>query len=325
MKTAKPLNIIFAGTPEFAAISLQALIQSPHNIMAVYTQPDRPAGRGRKLTASPVKELALKHNIPVFQPLTLRDEEEQKKLASLNADLMVVVAYGLILPKAVLTAPKLGCINVHASLLPRWRGAAPIQRAILAGDVKTGVTIMQMDEGLDTGAMLYKVECPIHPVDTSETLHDRLAILGGEALLHTLEHLPELKPESQESANATYAHKIKKEEAQLDLDSSAEELARKVRAFNPWPVVFYELKKKDPAMPLKYDMKPIIRVWEAIALTNEENKKLGTIFSSPEGLDMTTQKGILRILKLQLPGGSVVSATDFYNGYASMFDLEKLT
>ncbi|MHB1949086.1 MAG: methionyl-tRNA formyltransferase [Gammaproteobacteria bacterium] len=321
----QPLNIIFAGTPEFAATSLQALIQSPHNIIAVYTQPDRPAGRGRKLTASPVKELALQHNIPVFQPQTLRDEEEQKKLASLNADLMVVVAYGLILPKAVLSAPTLGCINVHASLLPRWRGAAPIQRAILAGDTKTGVTIMQMDEGLDTGAMLYKVECPIHPDDTSETLHDRLANLGGDALLHTLDHLSDITPVMQDNAAATYAHKIKKEEAQLDLDSSAEELARKVRAFNPWPVAYYELKKKNATMSLKHDMKPIIRVWEAVALNNKDAKKQGSIFSSPEGLDITTKNGILRVLKLQLPGGSIFSAADFYNGYAWMFDLEKLT
>lgn len=318
MKSVKPLNIIFAGTPEFAATSLQALIQSPHNIIAVYTQPDRPAGRGRKLTASPVKELALKHHIPVFQPLTLRDEAEQKKLASLNADLMVVVAYGLILPKAILTAPKLGCINVHASLLPRWRGAAPIQRAILEGDANTGVTIMQMDEGLDTGAMLYKVECPIHSNDTSETLHDRLALLGGDALLSTLDNLSEINPAIQDNALATYAHKMKKEEAQLDFNLSAEELVRKVRAFNPWPVAYCELKKKD-------DTKSVARIWEAVAIINKEKLPSGRIFSSPEGLDITTQNGILRVLKLQLPGGSIFSAADFYNGHAGMFDLEKLT
>lgn len=305
MNLAKPLNLIFAGTPEFSAVTLQALLSSQHTIKAVYTQPDRPAGRGRKLTASPVKELALQHQLPVFQPESLRVESEQQKLANLQADLMIVVAYGLILPPAVLTAPRLGCINVHASLLPRWRGAAPIQRAILAGDAVTGVTIMQMDAGLDTGAMLYKVECPIEASDTSERLHDRLAELGAKALLHTLDHLATIQPEAQEDALATYAHKIKKEEAELDWNLPAAALVLKVRAYNPWPVAFSNG----------------VRVWEAMAV-EQDTKHIppGTIVqASIQGIDVATGQGILRLLKLQLPGGKVLSAADILNARKNEF------
>jgi methionyl-tRNA formyltransferase len=231
-------NIIFAGTPHFSVAALEALIQSPHKVVAVYTQPDRPSGRGRKLTESPVKQKALEHHLSVYQPLSLKNPEEQQRLADLKADLMVVVAYGLILPKAVLQAPRLGCINIHASLLPRWRGAAPIQRAIVAGDARSGVTIMQMDEGLDTGAMLYKVQCPIEQNDTSEILLNRLSTMGADALLHTLAHLTSIKPEPQDHHLATYAHKITKEEANIDWSEPADVIARKIRGFNPWPVMY---------------------------------------------------------------------------------------
>lgn len=229
MKPVSSYHIIFAGTPLFSVAALEALIQSPHKVIAVYTQPDRPSGRGRKLTSSPVKEQALKHGLPVYQPETLKNAEEQQRLVDLKADLMVVVAYGLILPKAVLQAPRLGCMNIHASLLPRWRGAAPIQRAIVEGDTETGITMMQMDEGLDTGAMLYKVHCPIAQDDTSETLHNRLAPIGADALLHTLTHLTSIKPEPQNHGLATYAHKITKEEAEIDWSTPADVIARKIR------------------------------------------------------------------------------------------------
>lgn len=308
MKPNQSFNIIFAGTPEFAATTLQALIHSPHTIKAVYTQPDRPAGRGRKLTPSPVKQLALQHDFPVYQPLTLRDAEEQKKLADLQADLMIVVAYGLLLPKPVLDAPKFGCLNVHASLLPRWRGAAPIQRAILAGDTTTGITIMQMDEGLDTGAMLHTIECPIHADDTSEKLHDRLAELGAKALLDTLENFSSMTPIQQDNTLATYAHKIKKEEAELDWNLSAEELERKVRAYNPWPIAFFDG----------------IRVWEATAQKENTTAQPGTIVqASAQGIDVATSRGTLRLLKLQLPGGKVLSVADILNARKSEFTVGK--
>lgn len=235
-----PLNIIFAGTPEFSVGILQALLDSPHNVIAVYTQPDRPAGRGRKLAASPVKALALAHHLPVFQPETLRDVAAQQQLAQLNADVMVVVAYGLILPKAVLIAPKYGCLNIHASLLPRWRGAAPIQRAIEAGDSHTGITIMQMDIGLDTGDMLYKVDTPIADNDTAQTLHDRLSGLGAEALLHTLHDVQTqtLLPQMQDEDLATYADKLNKAQARINWSEPAEVIVRKIHAFNPYPIAF---------------------------------------------------------------------------------------
>lgn len=301
----KPLNIIFAGTPDFAAVTLNALLQSEHTVTAVYTQPDRPAGRGRKLTESPVKQLALQHQIPVYQPQTLRNPDEQKKLAQLNTDLMVVVAYGLILPLPVLQAPRFGCINVHASLLPRFRGAAPIQRAILAGDAKTGVTIMQMDEGLDTGDMLYKVECPIESRDTSQILHDRLAKLGSEALLVTLERLIHqgLHPEKQDESHATYAQKISKEESELDWSLSAREIDRKIRAFNPWPIAQTHLDGQ------------VLRIWQATVIEKSCASKLpGEILqSNSEGIDVATGDGVLQIQKMQLSGGRVLSVSEILN------------
>ena len=304
------LNIIFAGTPEFSVKTLDALLHSQHKVTAVYTQPDRPAGRGRKLTPSPVKQLALQHNLPVHQPLTLRDAHEQKILADIQADLMIVVAYGLLLPLPVLQAPKFGCINVHASLLPRWRGAAPIQRAILAGDKTTGVTIMQMDQGLDTGAMLQKSECTIYPDDTSAILHDRLAVLGAEALLTTLNQLSLITPEAQNNSLATYAHKILKEEAKLAWNISAVELARKVRGFNPWPVTFIQHGEM------------IVRVWQAQALPQSCSAEPGEIVAvSAQGIDIATVDGILRLEKIQLPGGRVLPVADILNSRAQDFSV----
>lgn len=242
----QPLNVIFAGTPEFSVAPLQTLIDSGHKVIAVYTQPDRPAGRGRKLTASPVKSLALEHNIPVYQPETLRDKDTQQALAELNADLMIVVAYGLILPESVLQMPKHGCLNIHASLLPRWRGAAPIQRAIESGDTETGVTIMQMDIGLDTGDMLVKKTTVINTGDNAQTLHDRLSILGCEAMLEAIELVQtgQLKPEKQDENLVTYAEKMHKAEAEINWTQPAQTIVHKIQAFNPWPVAFTEFQEQ---------------------------------------------------------------------------------
>ncbi|RKZ96443.1 MAG: methionyl-tRNA formyltransferase, partial [Gammaproteobacteria bacterium] len=234
------LKIIFAGTPDFAAVALQSLLDSQHEIIAVYTQPDRPAGRGRKLTASPVKALALEHDIPVYQPVSLKDEAAQQELIELQADIMIVVAYGLILPEIILAAPQYGCLNIHASILPRWRGAAPIQRAILAGDQATGVTIMQMDKGLDTGDMLLINRCAINPGDTASSLHDQLALMGGTAIMQTLADIEahRLQPQAQDDTQATYAHKLDKQEAQIDWHQDADDIVRKIQAFNSWPVAY---------------------------------------------------------------------------------------
>lgn len=304
---ASGLKIIFAGTPEFAAASLAALLDSEHELLAVYTQPDRPAGRGRKLTASPVKALALAHQLPVMQPVSLRDADVQQALADWNADVLVVVAYGLLLPRPVLSAPRLGCVNVHASLLPRWRGAAPIQRAILAGDRETGVTIMQMDEGLDTGAMLHIVRCSVAPTDTAETLHDRLAQLGAKALRDTLGRLAagDVEAVPQDEARACYAAKLQKSEAQLDWQQSAQQLSRTVRAFNPWPVAFTPMGDKT------------LRIWLAQALPGDTDAIPGTVLAeSREGIDVATGDGILRVQQLQLPGGKVLTAEQFLNAHS---------
>ncbi len=305
MNSQPALKIIFAGTPEFAAVALRELLKTAHEIVAVYTQPDRPAGRGRKLTASAVKEIALHHMLKVSQPETLRDTQEQKKIADLHADIMIVAAYGLLLPPEVLTAPRLGCVNIHPSLLPRWRGAAPIQRSILAGDSKTGVCIMQMDEGLDTGPILYSVEEPILPQDTGASLHDKLALLGANALIQTLNILqnnPE-KPKIQNPAAVTYAEKFTKQEAHIDWETSAVEIDRKIRAFNPWPTAF---TSKDGH---------IFKVWQAALLPDVvADQPPGTILdSSSQGITIATGNGLLSLEKLQFAGGNIVTAADIIN------------
>jgi len=300
------MKVIFAGTPEFAVPTLQMLLDSEHEVCAVYTQPDRPAGRGRKLTASPVKQLALSQGIPVHQPESLKGADEQAELASFEADLMVVVAYGLILPKVVLGIPRLGCINIHASLLPRWRGAAPIQRAVAAGDLETGVTIMNIEPKLDAGPMRHKASCPILPLETAGELHDRLAVLGASALSDCLPAIADasLTAEVQDEALVTYAEKLDKAEALLDWQLPAPVLERRVRAFNPWPVA---------QTPFKGEM---LRIWRAEALPQVTGLAPGQIEpSSAKTIDVATGEGILRILELQLPGGRRLGASDFLNAH----------
>lgn len=307
------LNIIFAGTPDFAAQHLQALLDSEHNVIAVYTQPDKPAGRGKKLQASPVKQLAESHNIPVFQPKSLRNAEAQAELQALNADVMVVVAYGLILPEAVLNAPKYGCLNVHGSLLPRWRGAAPIQRSIWAGDAETGVTIMQMDIGLDMGDMLHKVVTSIEPTETSASLYDKLAKLAPPALIEVLNGLATgaFKPEKQQDDLANYAEKLSKEEAKLDWNLTACQLERNIRAFNPWPVSFLTLNVNGAEQSVK--------VYQANVLPHQ-NKAAGTVLQADKnGIQIATADGVLNITQLQPQGKKPMSAQDFLNGRADWF------
>ncbi len=295
-------RIIFAGTPEFSTACLNALLQSSHEVCAVFTQPDRPAGRGRKLQASPVKQLAQQHQLPIYQPATLKTPEAQADIAKLNADLMVVVAYGLLLPQVVLDMPRLGCVNVHASLLPRWRGAAPIQRAILAGDTESGVTLMQMEAGLDTGPMLAHASCEIQPKETGQSLHDRLAALGAELLSRHLDDLENLTPVVQDSSHANYAAKLEKAEAQIDWQDSAITLDRKIRAFNPWPVAWGEVAEQT------------LRIWEAEPLDCTHDQVAGNIVKvSNDGLDIATGDGVLRLLTVQKAGGRAVSIRDFLN------------
>ncbi|MDF2786842.1 MAG: fmt [Pantoea eucrina] len=304
-----PLKIIFAGTPDFAARHLDALLASEHQVTGVFTQPDRPAGRGNKLTPGPVKVLAQTHGIPVFQPKSLRPEENQQLVADLQADIMVVVAYGLILPQAVLSMPRLGCVNVHGSLLPRWRGAAPIQRALWAGDHETGVTIMQMDAGLDTGDMLLKLNCPIGPEDTSASLYDRLAELGPQGLLQTLNMLAanRAQPEVQDNALATYAEKLSKEEARLDWTLPAAQLERCIRAFNPWPVSYFLI-----------DEQPV-KAWQATVLPHQ-NKQPGEILhADKQGIQVATADGVLNLLSLQPAGKKPMSAQDLLNSRREWF------
>ena len=304
------LRIIFAGTPDFAARHLDALLSSQHQVVGVFTQPDRPAGRGKKLMPGPVKVLATEKNIPVFQPASLRPAENQELVSSLNADVMVVVAYGLILPKAVLDMPRLGCINVHGSLLPRWRGAAPIQRSLWAGDTETGVTIMQMDVGLDTGDMLVKLSCPIEATDTSATLYDKLANLGPQGLLETLDQLATgiAKPEVQNEELVTYAEKLSKEEARIDWSLSATQLERCIRAFNPWPMSWLEID----GQPLK--------VWQASVINQPTNAVPGTIIeTNKQGIQVATGEGILNLESLQPAGKKAMTAQDLLNSRSEWF------
>jgi methionyl-tRNA formyltransferase len=300
------LRIVFAGTPEFAVPSLAAALASKHAVVGVLTQPDRPAGRGRQLVESPVKQVAKRHDVPVFQPATLKTPEAQAELAALNPDLMIVVAYGLILPKAVLAIPRFGCWNVHASLLPRWRGAAPIQRAIEAGDTETGVCLMQMEVGLDTGPVLLKLATPIAPDDTAASLGDRLAQLGAQVLKDGLKLLSlgmRPVPQPQPEEGVTYARKLEKAEALLDIRQPALVLERKVRAFDPWPVAELDIAGER------------VRVHGAIAIADgsEENPPGAVIAASREGIDIATGQGILRITRLQRPGGRVITASDYLN------------
>ncbi len=305
------MKIIFAGTPEFSAVALNTLLDSEHEVIAVYTQPDRPAGRGRKLTASPVKALALEHDIPVYQPVSLKDEASQQQLKALQADVMVVVAYGLILPEAVLQAPEYGCLNIHASILPRWRGAAPIQRAILAGDSQSGVTIMQMDQGLDTGDMLAIKTCDITQEDTGSSLHDKLADLGASALLQTLEDIManRLQPQPQDDSQATYAHKLDKQEARIDWQhEDAALIVRKIQAFNSWPVAYTDYNGKS------------LRLWQARLLpmekdTPQDPSSFGKVLAeSASGIDILARGGLVRVLELQMPGKKRIMVKDFING-----------
>lgn len=299
---------LFAGTPEFAATCLSALLQAHYPICAVYTQPDRPAGRGRKITPSPVKSLALTHHLPVYQPETLKDTEVQTQLRALQPEVIIVVAYGLILPSVILNIPTQGCLNVHASLLPRWRGAAPIQRAILAGDTVTGITLMQMEAGLDTGPILKQATCPILPEDTGQTLHDRLADLGARLLVDNLPHLAQLIPLPQDHQQATYANKLVKAEALLDWHHSALALERQVRALNPWPVAQAELFGQT------------LRIWQAQALPAVDVElPPGTIWQvQREGIDLITGEGILRLLTVQKAGGKAISVGDFLNAHPEL-------
>lgn len=303
---SEPLRIVFAGTPDFAAAHLAALLASRHQVIAVYSQPDRPAGRGKKLAASPVKQLAEQHHVPVYQPQTLRDPAAQAELAALQPDLMVVVAYGLLLPQVVLDIPRLGCINVHASLLPRWRGAAPIQRAIEAGDTETGVCIMQMEAGLDTGPVLSRLVCPITTTDTGGSLHDKLAALGPQALLATLEQLAagNVIAEAQDNALVTYAHKLGKEEARLDFTRPAVELWQQIRAFNPFPVSWCLLPDGER-----------LRVWHADLGEPRHDKKPGTVMAcDANGLRVACGSGSLVLTELQLPNRSRMLMRDIVNG-----------
>ncbi|MDY6799256.1 MAG: methionyl-tRNA formyltransferase [Pseudomonadota bacterium] len=300
------MRIVFAGTPDFAATALQALLDNDYPVTAVYTQPDRPAGRGRKRVPGPVKQVALAHRLPVFQPESLKTTEAQEELRALAPDVMVVAAYGLILPPEVLAIPTRGCLNIHASLLPRWRGAAPIQRAIAAGDRETGITIMQMDKGLDTGDMLLTRTTPITDEDTGGSLHDRLAELGGEAIVAALKALQagELKAEPQDDSQACYAHKLSKQDGHINWQAPAPEIHNLVRAFNPWPGTYTDLEDQR------------IRIHQTEVLQEDGSAEApGTILRrSRDGVDVRCGKQTLRILRLQLPGNRAQSVNDLING-----------
>ncbi|WP_277850260.1 methionyl-tRNA formyltransferase [Moellerella wisconsensis] len=307
---SQPLNIIFAGTPDFAARHLAALLKTHHNVVGVLTRQDKPAGRGKKLTPSPVKVMAEENAIPVFQPTSLRNDESQQWVADQNPDIMIVVAYGMILPEAVLNLPRLGCLNVHGSLLPRWRGAAPIQRSIWAGDAQTGVTIMQMDIGLDTGDMLHKAILPISAQDTSASLYEKLAEIGPNALIETLNLITsgQAIPEKQDDKFANYAEKLSKDEARIDWALPAEQIERCIRAFNPWPISYFEVDEQ------------LIKVWQAEVINEPHNQPVGTILrADKKGICIATGDGQLNILQLQPPGKKPMHAQDLLNSRRGSF------
>lgn len=304
------MRIIFAGTPLFAQIQLDALLSTNHEIVAVYTQPDKPAGRGQHLQMSPVKELALQHNIPIEQPATLKTEEALARLSSYNADVMIVAAYGLLLPEAVLNQPRFGCINVHASLLPRWRGASPIQQAILAGDKETGITLMRMDKGLDTGNILATGQIEIQDTDTSETLHDKLAVQGAKMLFHVLEEIVELPGEKQLDSDATHAPKIAKNAAIIDWHQPNEVIDRQIRAYIPWPIAQTLIDGQ------------VLRILDAKCV--DLNAPAGTIFKhTPNGIIVGAGVGALEITKAQLPGKKALPMSEILKGHAHLFSLFK--
>ncbi len=302
------MRIVFAGTPDFAAASLQALLSTDHDIVAVYTQPDRQGKRKNQLAPRPVKDLALAHEIPVFQPHSLKDADEQAQLNALDADLMVVVAYGMLLPKAVLDTPKLGCINVHGSILPRWRGAAPVERAMLAGDRETGVTIMQMDEGLDTGNMLHIVTTPIHAIDTAASLFARLTEIGAQALVDSLPGLEQdtLTAQVQDESRVTYASKLSKQEGQIDWQAPAAEIELKVRALSPRVAVTFQLDGE------------AVKLLACEPLQQQGNP--GEILTSDKkSLVVGCGVNALKITQLQLPGKKAMAASDVLNSRRERF------
>lgn len=306
------MNIIFAGTPHFALPSLEAVWHSSHDLQAVYTQPDRPAGRGHTLQASPVKQWAVQHKLPIYQPINFKLQASIDELKALQPDLLIVIAYGLILPQAVLDIPKYGCVNVHASLLPRWRGASPIQQALLHGDAETGVTIMQMDAGMDTGDMLTKVTCPIDANETAGSLHDKLAHLATAPLVNMLNQIENqcVVPTPQDKNGVTYAPKIVKNQARIHWAQSAVHIERQIRAFNPWPIAFTQFDQN------------IIRIHQAHAVNEPHSEEPGTILaSSKDGLLVATGEGCLLIKRIQFPGGKVIPFSDYLNAHSHVLPI----
>jgi len=303
------MRIVFAGTPKFAVKSLSVLNQSEHEVVAVYCQPDRPKGRGKVLTACPVKIFAEENNLLVIQPEDLKDKQSQTQLALLNPDVMVVAAYGQILPKAVLQIPKLGCLNIHASLLPRWRGAAPIERAILEGDKETGISIMKMNEGLDTGDILLDKKCMISNRETAQTLHDTLSNKGANAILETLNIFPTLKARPQQNNNATYAEKVTKDEAQIDWHQGAEQISRVIRAFNPRTIAYTN------AMAKQFKNR-VLRIIEAEVVNRQTANSPGEVIEYDKDICyVATSSGVINLKKVQLAGKKEVSIKDFNNAY----------